>query len=107
MSKSSDFMSGIISGALVGAAIALLYAPDTGKNTRDRLSYQLSNYYDELNDLIDQLREEKKILVSEAKEKGDKVVLEAKEKAEGLIKEAEDLLESIETAKEKTAKNKG
>ncbi|MEX2603832.1 MAG: YtxH domain-containing protein [Gracilimonas sp.] len=109
MSRSSDFLSGIISGALVGAAFALLYAPDTGKNTRDRLTYKLSNYYDELNELIDQLREEKELLVSEAKEKGDKVVLEAKEKAEGLIKEAEDLLESIETAKKsanKTAKDK-
>ena len=103
MSRSSDFLSGIISGALVGAAIALLYAPDTGKNTRHRLSYQLSNYYDELNDLIDELRAEKEILVSEAKEKGDKVVLEAKEKAEGLIKEAEDLLESIETAKKESS----
>lgn len=107
MSRSSDFISGIVSGALVGAAFALLYAPDSGKNTRDRLSYKLSEYYDELNDLIDQLKEEKEILVSEAKEKGDKVVLDAKEKAEGLISEAEQLLASIEAAKEKTASKKG
>lgn len=100
MSK-SNFLSGLLAGAMAGTAIALLYAPDTGKNTRDRLSYKLSNYYDELNDLIDQLREEKESLVSEAKTKGDNVVLEAKEKAEDLIKEAEDLLHSIESVKKK------
>lgn len=101
MSKSSNFLAGIVTGALAGAVVALLYAPDTGKNTRDRISYQLSTYLDELNDLIDQLRAEKEHLVSEAKEKGDKVVLDAKEKAEGLINEAEELLHAIESAKEK------
>ncbi|MDZ7690283.1 MAG: hypothetical protein U5K69_03855 [Balneolaceae bacterium] len=31
MSKSKDFTLGLISGALVGSVIALLYAPDQGK----------------------------------------------------------------------------
>ncbi len=99
MSKSGNFLAGLISGAIAGTVLALLYAPDTGKNTRDRLSYRLSNYKDELTDLIDQLREEKKHLVSEAKDKGDKVVQEAKQKADDLIKEAEGLLATIEKSK--------
>ena len=100
MNKSGNFIAGIITGALAGTVLALLYAPDTGKNTRDKLSYQLSNYKDELNDLIDQLRKEKQQLISEAKDKGDKVVQSAKQKADDLIKEAESLLESIEDVKE-------
>ena len=96
MSKSGNFLAGLITGALAGTVLALLYAPDTGKNTRDRLSYRLTSYKDELTDLIAQLREEKHKLVSEAKEKGEKVVVEAKEKAEDLIKEAEELLASLE-----------
>ncbi len=99
MSKSGNFLAGLISGAIAGTVLALLYAPDTGKNTRDRLSYRLSNYKDELNELIDQLREEKRHLVSEAKDKGDKVVQEAKQKADDLIKEAEGLLATIEKSK--------
>ncbi|MTI88516.1 MAG: YtxH domain-containing protein [Balneolaceae bacterium] len=99
MNKSSNFLAGIVTGALAGAVVALLYAPDTGKNTRDRLSYQLSNYLEDLNELIEQLKKEKEFLVSEAKEKGDQVVLDAKEKAEGLISEAEELLHAIESAK--------
>jgi len=100
MSKSGNFLAGLLTGALAGTVLALLYAPDTGKNTRDRLSYRLSNYKDELNDLITELRKEKQKLVSEAKEKGEKVVVEAKEKAEDLIKEAEGLLASIDSVKE-------
>lgn len=100
MNKSGNFIAGILTGALAGTVLALLYAPDTGKNTRNRLSYQLSSYKDELNDLIAQLREEKQQLISEAKDKGDKVVQSAKQKADDLIKEAEGLLESIEDVKE-------
>lgn len=100
MNKTGNFITGLLSGALAGAALALLYAPDSGQNTRNKLSYQLSNYKDDLTDLIDKLRKEKENLMSEAKQQGDKVVSDAKQKAEDLIKEAEGLLESIESAKE-------
>lgn len=100
MSKSGNFLTGLIAGAMAGTVLALLYAPDTGKNTRDRLSYRLGNYRDELTDLISELRKEKQKLISEAKEKGEKVVVEAKEKAEDLIREAEELLASIDSVQE-------
>lgn len=98
MSKTGNFIAGLLTGAMAGTVLALLYAPDTGKNTRDRLSYRLSTYRDELNDLIAELRKEKQKLISEAKEKGEAVVSEAKVKADNLIKEAEDLLHSIDKA---------
>ena len=98
MSKTGNFIVGLVTGAMAGTVLALLYAPDTGKNTRDRLSYRLSSYRDELNDLIDQLSQEKQKLISEAKKKGEAVVSDAKQKADHLIKEAEDLLHSIEKA---------
>ncbi len=99
MSKSKDFTLGLLSGALVGSVIALLYAPDKGSNTRDVISYQLSNYLDELTHLIDKLSEEKHA-ISEAKRKGDEVVEDARQRAEDLITEAEDLLNTIEETKE-------
>jgi gas vesicle protein len=97
MSK-SNFTLGILTGALVGSAIALLYAPDKGSNTRDVISYRLSNYMDELSVLIEKLTDEKKT-ISDAKKKGDLVVEDARQRAEDLIKEAEDLLGSIEETK--------
>ena len=98
MSKTGNFIAGLVTGAMAGTVLALLYAPDTVKNTRDRLSYRLSSYRDELNDLIDQLSQEKQKLISEAKKKGEAVVSDAKQKADHFIKEAEDLLHSIEKA---------
>lgn len=105
MSKSKDFTLGLLSGALVGSVIALLYAPDKGRNTRDILSYRLSSYLDELTHLIERLSEEK-TAISDAKRKGDLVVEDARHRAEDLINEAEELLNSIEETKRKNPVNK-
>lgn len=103
MSKSKDYTLGFLSGALVGSLVALLYAPDKGSNTRDVISYRLSTYMDDLNQLIEKLTREKEN-ISDAKKKGDMVVEDARQRAEDLIKEAEDLLTSIEETK-KSAQN--
>lgn len=100
MSRSKDFTLGLLSGALVGAVVAILYAPDKGSNTRDVISYRLSNYLDELTQLIDKLSDEKHA-ISEAKRKGNEVVEDARKRAEDLIKEAEGLLSTIEDTKKK------
>lgn len=99
MSRSKDFTLGLLSGALVGSVIALLYAPDKGSNTRDVISYRLSKYTDELTHIIDKLSDEKHAM-SEAKRKGDEVVEDARKRAEDLITEAENLLHTIEETKE-------
>lgn len=101
MSKSKNFTLGLISGALIGSAIALLYAPDKGSNTRDVLSYQMSKYLDELTHLINKLSNEKE-MISDAKKKGDLVVEDARQRAENLIREAENLLSNIENTKSQT-----
>ena len=95
MSKSKDITIGALIGAVVGSAVALLYAPDKGSNTRNVLSYRLSNYKDELTELIEKLSDEKQT-ISDAKKQGDLVVEDARQRAEDLINEAEDLLGSIE-----------
>ncbi len=98
MRKSTNFILGAFTGALVGSALAILYAPEKGSTTRDRISYRLNTYAHDLSDLIDQLSREKN-KVSEAKRKGELVVEDAKKRAEDLIHEAEDLLNTIEDAR--------
>ncbi len=95
------FTFGLFSGAFLGSALALLYAPDKGSTTRDRLSYRLSRYMEDLARLIEQLRQEKDGIISDAKVKGDQVVVEAQQKAEDLIAEAEDLLKTIHETRKK------
>jgi gas vesicle protein len=97
MSKfSNGFAVGVITGALVGAAVALLYAPDKGKNLRDKISFKLKSMLDDLNDTLERLQTEEAII---AQSESEKVVAEAQQKAEDLIREAEDLLKHINLEK--------
>ena len=92
--KSSGFIVGLISGAAIGSTIGFLFAPDKGENTRDRISYRLNTYLDDLTRMIEKIRYENQV-VSDAKKEGELVVEEAQKRAEDLISEAEELLKNI------------
>lgn len=89
-------MLAFLAGAATGAIIGILYAPDKGSNTREKLSFQLDKYRKVLQDLINDFVSGKETeLTSEAKSQGQKVVDEAKNKAERLLEDVDDLLEQI------------
>jgi gas vesicle protein len=99
MSKSSNTLLAFMVGAGVGAALGILFAPDTGANTRDKLSFQLSKYKKELEDLIDELMEGKELHLNEAKTEGKRVISEAKNKAENLLSDVNKLIDQINQGK--------
>ncbi|MFC4872179.1 YtxH domain-containing protein [Negadavirga shengliensis] len=95
MSKRSNSILTFVLGAGIGAVLGVLYAPDSGNNTRDKLSYRLTKYKGELEDLINQLMEGKNLPDNVAKSEGDKVITEAKSKAENLLNDVNKLIEQI------------
>ena len=44
MSQSTKTLLSFLLGAATGALLGILYAPDKGSNTRDKLSYRLDKY---------------------------------------------------------------
>ncbi|MDN5216041.1 YtxH domain-containing protein [Fulvivirgaceae bacterium BMA12] len=95
MSRSSNTFLAFLAGATTGALLGILYAPDKGSNTRDRLSYTLDKYKERLEDLLDDIINGKDETESVAKSKGERVVSDAKEKAEKLLHDVDELIDQI------------
>ena len=93
MSKNSgNSLLAFLIGAAAGSLIGILYAPDKGSNTRDKLTYRLHKYRKSLEELIDDLINENDATFSEAKSHGEKVVNDAREKAERLLEDVDEFL---------------
>lgn len=94
--KSGDTLMAFFVGAATGAILGILYAPDKGINTRQKLSFQLEKYKGKLHDLLSDIVDGKESpLSSEAKSMGQKVVDDAKLKAERLLEDVDELLDQI------------
>jgi gas vesicle protein len=89
MKNTGLFLGGLLTGAALGASIALLYAPQKGSETREQLRGKLKEMETELQVLRDKV----KVKGGELKEEMKTKINELENKIESLIKEYKKNLE--------------
>ncbi|GAB3999396.1 hypothetical protein GCM10028807_49500 [Spirosoma daeguense] len=85
----------LLTGIAAGSLLGMLYAPDKGKITRDRLSFRLSKYREQINMLLDDLGNSVDLPENSSKNEGQRVVNDAREKAERLLEDVDKLMAQI------------
>lgn len=90
--SSKGFLLGLIAGGIIGATIALLYAPKSGKEMRETLKKNSQKILGEAEEFIDVAKNTVTDVINEAKRKSEELVSHAKKQAEDLIAESEELL---------------
>jgi gas vesicle protein len=61
-----NFMAGMVCGAVIGAGVALLMAPDSGKKTRKRLGRAADDLRESASDRWDEIADDVRDRVEEA-----------------------------------------
>ncbi|MBA4252015.1 MAG: gas vesicle protein [Chlorobiaceae bacterium] len=112
MSKENNLgkglLFGFLTGSIIGAAVALLYAPKTGKELRKDIKVKKDELVDEAEKLLHVAKEKASDAVNEGKKKSEQLIANAKVKADELLKDAEKIFhdakvktsEAIEHGKE-------
>ena len=80
---------GFLAGGALGAILALLYAPKSGKDLRNDIRIKTDEYLDDAERYIADARDKAKDLINEGKKRSEKIITDAKHKSEELLKDAE------------------
>lgn len=91
MNKRNQILLAFAGGLAAGAALGLLFAPESGKNTRDKISYRLDKYLDKLNAFLSRANK----TIADGSEKLSDLSTQDYRKAKELLEEVETMLTEI------------
>lgn len=104
-SEFGAFFAGVIIGGLVGAATALLLAPQSGEETRRQLTRSGADIRDKAQDSLEDARERAEATIADARRRAERIIEEARERAETMAKTTGD--EVKKAADKKTQESTG
>jgi gas vesicle protein len=104
MDESRKILGGLVIGAILGAGLALLFAPQSGRRTRKDISRFAKKTRDKAEDLATDLMESLSDLVDEVSNKTSDAI----SKGKGLTADAKkEILKAVDRQKEKLEKIMG
>ena len=83
---------GFLAGGALGAALALLYAPKTGRELREEIKSKKDDYLDEAEKYLAEAKDKAIDLINDGKKRSEKLIKDAKIKSDELLKDAEKIL---------------
>ena len=86
------FVAGLFTGGVIGASLALLYAPKSGKELRADLKEKADHLIDDADEYLQAAQAKAGQIVSEAKKRSDQLITDAKKKSESLLVDAEKVI---------------
>jgi len=83
------FLIGFLAGGAIGAVVALLTAPKSGKELRADIKLRSEEYLDEAEKYLSEAKDKARELINEGKKKSERIINDARSKSEDILKDAE------------------
>ena len=90
-------MFGFLAGGIVGAVVALLYAPKAGKELRNDIRIKKDEFIDDTSEYMKIAKSKASDLINDGKKKSEQIIKDAKEKATSLLDDANSVLSDAKT----------
>ncbi|MCU0372354.1 MAG: YtxH domain-containing protein [Ignavibacteria bacterium] len=90
-------MLGFLAGGIVGAVVALLYAPKSGKELRSDIKLKKDEILDDTTEYMKIAKSKAGDLINEGKKRSEQIIRDAKEKANNLLDDANSVLNDAKT----------
>lgn len=89
------FLFGLLAGSAIGAVLALLYAPKSGKELRADIKAKTGELMDEAEGMVQSTKEKIPEIASEARKRSEQVISAAKSQANSLLQDADKVLTNV------------
>lgn len=91
-----EFFMGLVVGGLVGAAMALLLAPQSGQQTREQIRSASLEIKERAGEAVEEARQKAEAITADARRRAEEIIAEARKTSEEILEEARRRAEELQ-----------